>query len=118
MPSLFPMDTNNQVLIPSRPASHWPVGMRLRFKMNADLKPGFHHLRGTPVIILSALELVGPSNSPTPYSWRQEILAFSAGCKLGWARPDQLELPVDGNDPEPAYAAQKQPDAARGDHRA
>lgn len=82
-------------IIPSRPASQWPVGMRLRFKPAAALNDRHQVLRGTPVIVLSGLKLIGPKGPDMQYSWRQEVLSFGAGAKTGWARPDQLDLPVD-----------------------
>ncbi|HEX4896285.1 MAG TPA: hypothetical protein VFV11_08145 [Solimonas sp.] len=80
--------------IPSRPASQWPIGIRLRFAPDADLKDEAQ--RGKPVIVLSGLKLIGPGNS---FSWRQQVLALSTG-RIGWARPDQLGLPLDGEEPE------------------
>lgn len=88
-----------------RPVSQWPVGMRLRFKPDADLNPQHLHLRGTLVIVLSPLTPVGPSAVNGAYSWRQQILSFARGCTPGWARPDQLELPADELEREPDYAA-------------
>jgi hypothetical protein len=81
--------------IPARPASQWPVAMRLRFKPDADIEPRYRALRGTPVIVTSELRLIGPSGDEGRWSWRQEVLAMGGGFRLGWARPDQLELPVD-----------------------
>lgn len=81
--------------IPARPASQWPVAMRLRFRPDADLEIKHQHLRGTAVIVMSALKLIGPNGSDGRFSWRQEILAMGNGCRIGWARPDQLQLPVD-----------------------
>lgn len=80
--------------IPSRPASQWPIGIRLRFEPQADLKD--EAMRGKPVIVLSGLKLIGPAAG---FSWRQQVLALSTG-KIGWARPDQLGLPLDGQEPE------------------
>lgn len=85
------------VFIPSRPASQWPVGIRLRFREDACLHPQFARLRGRPVLVLSGLKLIG--NGSGPMSWRQQVLALSSG-KIGWARPDQLDLPLDGHEPE------------------
>ena len=92
-------------MIPSRPASQWPVGARLRFKTGASLEPRHQSLAGTAVLVLSELKLIGPTGPKHSYSWRQEVLAMALGAKLGLARPDQLELPVDGLDPEPSYAS-------------
>jgi hypothetical protein len=94
-------------LIPSRPHSHWPVGARLHFKRGGALAPRHQALSGTAVLVLSELKLVGPSGPSQSYSWRQEVLAMALGGKLGLARPDQLELPVDGDDPELPYVAQR-----------
>ncbi len=81
--------------VPSRPTSQWPVGMRLRFKLDADMRNGHEHRRGAPVVVMSELKLVGPSAIDGSYSWRQEVLSLGGGCTPGWARPDQLELPND-----------------------
>ncbi len=83
--------------IPSRPASQWPIGMRLRFRTDAQLDPRHDSLRNKPVLVLSGMKLLGPSHGS--YSWRQEVLSLSTG-RIGWARPDQLALPLDGADPE------------------
>ncbi len=55
--------------IPVRPASQWPVGVRLRFRSDAELNPNHERLRGKPVIVLSAMQLIGPSGGR--FSWRQ-----------------------------------------------
>lgn len=89
--------TDPTSLVPTRPASQWPVGMRLRFHSQAQLNPQHESLRGKPVLVLSAMRLVGPADGH--YSWRQQIIALSTG-KIGWARPDQLGLPIDGTEPE------------------
>lgn len=78
--------------IPSRPASHWPAGLKLRFAADARLAPGREQLRGRPVLVLSELRLIGPTASG--YSWRQQVLVLTTG-QIGWARPDQLDLPLD-----------------------
>lgn len=90
-PTLIPLS------IPSRPASQWPIGMRLRFRADAQLDPRHYGLRNKPVLVLSGMKLLGPT--PGGYSWRQEVLSLSTG-RIGWARPDQLDLPLDGADPE------------------
>ena len=84
--------------IPTRPLSQWPIGARLRFSPDADL--GRPALRGTPVLVLSELKLIGSVGSRQKLSWRQQVLSFSGGCQVGWARPDQLTLPIDGTEPE------------------
>ena len=94
------MSVYAKAIIPSRPASQWPVGVRLRFKPRASLSHHHDSLRGTPVIVLSGLKLIGPTGPDQVYSWRQEVLSFGAGARVGWARPDQLDLPVDGDAPE------------------
>ncbi len=91
------MSDSSIVPVPARPASQWPVGVRLRFRPDAEVKASHEGLRGKPVIVLSGLRLLGPSEGR--YSWRQQVLALST-CKIGWARPDQLDLPIDGSDPE------------------
>lgn len=99
------MQKSEVVMIPARPRSQWPVGARLRFKPDAVLAARHQSLCGTAVLVLSGLKLIGPSGPEQSYSWRQEVLAMAQGVRLGLARPDQLELPVDGEDPEPHYAA-------------
>lgn len=86
------MSDSTLAQIPVRPASQWPVGVRLRFRSDAELNPNHERLRGKPVIVLSAMQLIGPSGGR--FSWRQQVLALSTG-KIGWARPDQLDLPLD-----------------------
>ena len=88
-------NTSFSAQVPVRPASQWPVSMRLRFKPDADLESRHDKLRGTAVLVLSELKLVGPTGEQGRLSWRQEILSLGNGCRVGWARPDQLELPVD-----------------------
>ncbi|HEY0917041.1 hypothetical protein [Solimonas sp. SE-A11] len=85
------------VVVPARPASQWPVGARLRFLPEAELNPSHERLRGTMALVLGEMQLIGPSNGR--YSWRQQILSLST-CRVGWARPDQLGLPLDGEDAE------------------
>lgn len=82
--------------VPGRPASQWPVGIRLRFRPDARLHPKHEPLRGKPVLVLSRMRLLGP-NAHGAYSWRQQVLSLSTG-RVGWARPDQLGLPVDEAD--------------------
>jgi hypothetical protein len=83
--------------VPSRPASQWPIGMRLRFRPDAVMASSNEALRGKPLLVLSELKLLGPSDGQ--YSWRQQILVLSTG-RIGWARPDQLGLPLDGAEPD------------------
>lgn len=92
-PDLHPDSPRAAQAIPSRPHSQWPVGARLRFRADARLKAGNDNLRGSAVLVLSELRLVGGFEAG--YSWRQQVLAFGAGCTPGWARPDQLALPLD-----------------------
>jgi hypothetical protein len=92
---------------PARPQSHWPIGMRLRFKGDADLRDKHSHLKGTPVVVLSELQLIGPSEADGAFSWRQAVMAMTGGITQGWARPDQLELPIDGQDREPDYVTRR-----------
>ncbi len=82
--------------IPSRPLSQWPVGVRLRFRPDAQLASQSESLRGKPVLVLSEMRLIGPTQNA--YSWRQQVLSLSTG-RVGWARPDQLALPLDGDEP-------------------
>lgn len=89
------MTTMSNLQVPTRPTSQWPVGMRLRFKPDAQLESQHATLRGTAVIVLSGLKLIGPTGISKHFSWRQEVLAMGRGCRVGWARPDQLDLPVD-----------------------
>ncbi|AXQ27758.1 hypothetical protein D0B54_03310 [Solimonas sp. K1W22B-7] len=91
------MSDLSPVLIPTRPSSQWPVGARLRFLPDAELNPRHDQLRGKPVLVLGEMQLIGPSEGR--YSWRQQILSLST-CRVGWARPDQLGLPLDGEDAE------------------
>lgn len=85
----------------SRPASQWPIGIRLRFRPDASLNPQYEHLRGKPLLVLSRLQLLGP-NEQGCYSWRQQILSLSTG-RVGWARPEQLTLPIDDPDEDDGF---------------
>lgn len=85
----MPMNQPSATQIPARPALQWQVGVRLRFHPKAELNESYESLRGKPVLVLSELQLIGPTKGQ--YSWRQQVLAFS-NCKVGWARPDQLDL--------------------------
>ena len=78
--------------IPTRPRSQWPVGVRLRFRPAADMNAVHDGLRGKPLLVLSGLRLIGPSDGR--WSWRQQVLSLTSG-RIGWARPDQLDLPLD-----------------------
>ena len=81
--------------IPARPQSQWPIGVRLRFRPDAQMSDAHGMLRGKPVLVLSALRLIGPSGGQ--WSWRQQVLSLTSG-RIGWARPDQLDLPIDEDD--------------------
>lgn len=77
----------------------WRVGTRLRFKLDAVVKPRYRYLRGTPVLVLTALRLVGE-----PPGWRQWIAVFGAHYpedQFGWALPEQLEI-IPGQPDDPA----------------
>lgn len=66
----------------------WPTGARLRFKIDAAVKPEFVHLRGVPVLVLTDLREVPHEG------YRQKVLVFGAQCAYeceGWALPSQLE---------------------------
>ncbi|HET8882265.1 MAG TPA: hypothetical protein VFM56_08835 [Solimonas sp.] len=89
------MKASSAAAVPVRPATQWPIGIRLRFDPQANLQPQHRALRGKPVLVLSRLRLMGPSDGR--YSWRQQVLVLSTG-KLGWARPEQLTLPLDDLD--------------------
>jgi len=91
------MSETTQLLVPTRPLSQWPIGIRLCFRSDAEIKPQHQKLRGKPVLVLTGLKLIG--NGDGPFSWRQQILVMSTGT-IGWARPDQLGLPLDGAEPE------------------
>lgn len=82
--------------IPARPPSQWPIGVRLRFRPDAEMSAVHAALRGKPLLVLSALRLIGPSDGR--WSWRQQVLSLTTG-RVGWARPDQLGLPIDGDGP-------------------
>ncbi len=91
------MNTDIQTVIPARPLSQWPVGVRLRFHPSAALNANSESLRGKPLLVLSEMRLIGPTDDT--YSWRQQVLSLTTG-RVGWARPDQLDLPLDGDEPE------------------
>jgi hypothetical protein len=90
-------ETNSEIVseaarIPARPQSQWPIGVRLRFRPDADMNETHASLRGKPLLVLSALRLIGPNAGR--WSWRQQVLSLTTG-RIGWARPDQLDLPLD-----------------------
>jgi hypothetical protein len=94
-PETSPAIFQETARIPSRPQSQWPIGVRLRFRPDAEMNEAYAKLRGKPVLVLSALRLIGPGGGQ--WSWRQQVLSLTSG-RIGWARPDQLDLPVDGED--------------------
>lgn len=94
------MSTLGHPIVPARPASQWPVGARLRFRPDAAVSEQHRTLLGTPVLVLSELKLIGPFGADLRCSWRQEVLSLGNGARVGWARPDQLSLPLDGVEPE------------------
>jgi hypothetical protein len=68
----------------------WPVGLRLRFKLDAVMQIKYRYLRGSPVLVLGPLTW-----KPEANDWRQYITVFGARWpedRFGWARPEQLEL--------------------------
>lgn len=70
----------------------WPVGSRLRFRLDADIQPKYQHLRGTPVIVLSDVFWSSPSDGFPTWSWRQRVLALAYSVsKSGSAQPSHLE---------------------------
>lgn len=80
----------------------WPIGARLRFKLDAGLRPMFLHLRGTPAVVVGdpTWRLV---SGEAEKSWRQLVVAFAHSVsKEGWARCEDLEpLPDDPDGTNP-----------------
>ena len=82
----------------TRPESvpSWPVGARLRFRLDAKLQPKYQHLRGTPVVVLSEPEWAPPTDGFPDWAWRQQVLAFAHSVyRSGGAQPEHLE-PIPG----------------------
>ena len=89
-------------------ASGWPVGARLRFRLDADLQPKYRHLRGTNVCVIGTLHLVSPTDGRRTWDVRQRVWA-DAFNGAGWADPAHLELrPGDGTAPQDS-ATREQP---------
>jgi len=68
----------------------WPVGLRLRFRLDAIMQIKYRYLRGSPVLVLGPL-----TYKPEANDWRQYITVFGARFpedRFGWARPEQLEI--------------------------
>ena len=79
---------NQHLQLPLPLERPWPVGIRLRFKLDAEMRPRFLYLRGTPALVLSPLEILEDE-------WRQYVTAFGARYpwdQFGWALPEQLEI--------------------------
>ena len=76
----------------------WPVGLRLRFRLDADIRPRYHYLRGTPVLVLEPLKFLEAHDR-----WCQLVMVFGARYaedRIGWASPESLELhPGQPDDP-------------------
>ncbi len=91
-PEMVPEIDSEIARIPARPQSQWPIGVRLRFRPDAEMNETHAGLRGKSLLVLSALRLIGPKGGT--WSWRQQVLSLTTG-RIGWARPDQLDLPID-----------------------
>jgi hypothetical protein len=86
----------------------WPVGARLRFRRDAEMRPQYRYLRGTPVLVLGPLTW-----KPEADEWRQYVTAFGAQWdehRYGWALPSQLEpIPGEGDNPAAQLAEETVP---------
>lgn len=71
-------------------ASGWPVGARLRFRLDAELQVKYQHLRGSRVEVLGPPHLVSPRDGRTTWDVRQRVWADAFGGP-GWADPQHLE---------------------------
>jgi hypothetical protein len=81
-------------------ATGWPVGARLRFRLEAELKPKYRHLRGTSVKVFGPPHLVSPLEGRMNWEVRQTIWSDTFGAE-GWANPHHLEpRPDDPNPPK------------------
>ncbi len=71
-------------------ASQWPVGIHLRFKLDAVMQPQYEPLRGTPVLVLSRPRLTEIPEGQSTSSVRQDVFSYALG-RMGAALPSQLE---------------------------
>lgn len=69
---------------------YWPVGLHLRFKLDAAVQPQYESLRGTPVLVVGRAQLTNIPDGDSASSVRQEVFAYALG-RLGAALPSQLE---------------------------
>lgn len=76
----------------------WPLGAKLRFKLDADLQPRYRYLRGTNVTVVSGPHLMPPDGMHTTWDIAQSVDAEVFGGE-GWARLYLLEPRPD--DPQP-----------------
>ncbi|HUS24273.1 MAG TPA: hypothetical protein VM369_04945 [Candidatus Binatia bacterium] len=67
----------------------WPVGARLRFRLDAPVQEKYRFVRGTDVEILGPPKLCPPNDAPE-WAVRQPVWSFAMG-RDGWAKYDQLE---------------------------
>jgi hypothetical protein len=68
----------------------WPVGIHLRFKLDASVQPQYEALRGTPVLVVGRPQMTDIPEGSSPSSIRQEVFAYAIG-RMGAALPAQLE---------------------------
>lgn len=74
----------------------WPVGARLRMKLDAALQEKYRQFRGTPVVVLGQPEWRPPSDGFPEWAWRQRVLAYAYSIYGSvWAQPAHLE-PIPG----------------------
>jgi len=84
---------------PVSAARPWPIGIHLRFKLDAALQPQYEALRGSPVLVIGKPRLTHSSEGAAP-SYRQDVYAYALG-RIGAALPSQLE-PIPANRPTSA----------------
>lgn len=82
---------------------YWPIGARLRFKLNGDLQPKYRHLRGTNVSVLGGPHLVPPTDGHKTWGTCQWVYSEGLG-REGWCRLHLLEPRPD--DPSPPSMTQ------------
>jgi hypothetical protein len=70
--------------------NEWPVGIHLRFKVDAALQPQYISLRGTPVLVLSRSRMTDIPEGRSASSMRQDVFSYALG-RMGAALPSQLE---------------------------
>jgi hypothetical protein len=89
-----------------RGKGYWPVGIHLRFKLDAAVQPQYESLRGTPVLVLSRPQPTSLPDDHRPAIVRQEVFSYALG-RMGAALPSQLERIPDRRHAPPQRSDQR-----------